>query len=75
MDWIPRSVRKVINHMMNAYHELEQHVGAVSRCDEEMAEQLGVQMDEFYRLLGAILPPGVPLISLDVANGSRRQAP
>ena len=64
MDWIPRSVRKVINQMMNAYHELEQHLGRPAR-DEEMAEQLGVQMDEFYRLLKQ--SAGVPLISLDVA--------
>ncbi len=63
MDWIPRSVRKVINQMMNAYHELEQHLGRPAR-DEEMAEQLGVQMDEFYRLLKQ--SAGVPLISLDV---------
>ena len=24
MDWIPRSIRKVINKLVNAYHELEQ---------------------------------------------------
>lgn len=64
MDWIPRSVRKVINQMINAYHELEQQLGRPAR-DEEMAEQLGVQMDEFYRLLKQ--SAGVSLISLDVA--------
>jgi RNA polymerase sigma factor for flagellar operon FliA len=72
MDWIPRSVRKVINQMINAYHELEQQLGRPAR-DEEMAEQLGVQMDEFYRLLKQ--SAGVSLISLDVAmdpDGKRR---
>jgi len=33
---------EVINQMMNAYHELEQHLGRRPR-DEEMAEQLGVR--------------------------------
>ncbi len=64
MDWIPRSVRKIINQMMNAYHELEQQLGRPAH-DEEIAGQLGVQMDEFYRLLKQ--SAGVPLISLDVS--------
>jgi len=63
MDWIPRSIRKVINKLMGAYHELEQQLGRPAR-DEEMAEQLGLQMDDFYRLLKQ--SAGVPLISLDV---------
>jgi RNA polymerase sigma factor for flagellar operon FliA len=63
MDWIPRSIRKVINKLMSAYHELEQQLGRPAR-DEEMAEQLGLQMDDFYRLLKQ--SAGVPLISLDV---------
>lgn len=63
MDWIPRSIRKVINKLMTAYHELEQQLGRPAR-DEEMAEQLGLQMDDFYRLLKQ--SAGVPLISLDV---------
>jgi len=63
LDWIPRSIRKVINKLMGAYHELEQQLGRPAR-DEEMAEQLGLQMDDFYRLLKQ--SAGVPLISLDV---------
>lgn len=63
MDWIPRSIRKVINRLMGAYHELEQQLGRPAK-DEEMAELLGLEMEEFYKLLKQ--SAGVPLISLDV---------
>jgi len=63
MDWIPRSIRKVINRLVEAYHELEQRFGRPAE-DEEVAEQLGLKMEEFYGLLKQ--SAGVPLISLDV---------
>ena len=63
MDWIPRSIRKVINKLVNAYHELEQELGRPAK-DEEIAELLGLQMEEFYKLLKH--SAGAPLISLDV---------
>ena len=63
MDWIPRSIRKVINKLVHANHELEQQLGRPAK-DEEIAELLGVQMEEFYRLLKH--SAGAPLISLDV---------
>ena len=63
MDWIPRSIRKVINKLVNAYHELEQQLGRPAK-DEEIAELLGLQMEEFYKLLKH--SAGAPLISLDV---------
>jgi RNA polymerase sigma factor for flagellar operon FliA len=63
MDWIPRSIRKVINKLVGAYHELEQQLGRPAK-DEEIAELLGVQMEEFYKLLKH--SAGAPLISLDV---------
>jgi len=50
MDWIPRSIRKVINKLVNAYHELEQQLGRPAK-DEEIAELLGLQMEEFYKIL------------------------
>jgi RNA polymerase sigma factor for flagellar operon FliA len=62
MDWIPRSIRKVINKFVDAYHELEQQLGRPAK-DEEIAEQLGLKMDEFYHLLKQAA--GVPLVSLD----------
>ena len=63
MDWIPRSIRKVINRLVDAYHELEQQFGRPAE-DEEVAGQLGLKMEEFYGLLKQ--SAGVPLISLDV---------
>jgi RNA polymerase sigma factor for flagellar operon FliA len=63
MDWIPRSIRKVINRLVGAYHELEQQLGRPAK-DEEIADLLGVQMEEFYKLLKH--SAGAPLISLDV---------
>ncbi len=63
MDWIPRSIRKVINRLVDAYHELEQQLGRPAK-DEELAELLGLKMEEFYKLLKQ--SAGVPLISLDV---------
>jgi len=62
MDWIPRSIRKIINRLVDAYHELEQQLGRPAR-DEEIAEQLGLKIEEFYELLKQAA--GVPLISLD----------
>ncbi len=62
MDWIPRSIRKVINKLIDAYHELEQRLGRPAE-DEEIAEELGLRMEEFYQLLKQAA--GVPLISLD----------
>jgi len=62
MDWIPRSIRKVINRLMDAYHELEQKLGRPAR-DEEIAEQLGLKIEEFYELIKQAA--GVPLISLN----------
>lgn len=62
MDWIPRSIRKVINRLVDAYHEMEQKLGRPAR-DEEIAEQLGLKIEEFYELIKQAA--GVPLISLD----------
>ena len=62
MDWIPRSVRKIINKLVDAYHELEQQLGRPA-LDEEIAKLLGLKMDVFYLLLKQAA--GVPLISLD----------
>ncbi len=62
MDWIPRSIRKVINRLVDAYHEMEQQLGRPAK-DEEIAKQLGLKMGEFYQLLKQ--SAGVPLVSLD----------
>jgi RNA polymerase sigma factor for flagellar operon FliA len=50
LDWIPRSVRKKTHLIENAYAELQKTLGRPAE-PEEVAEALGLQMDEFYQLL------------------------
>ena len=50
LDWAPRSLRKKERAVESAYYRLEQSLGrAVS--DEEVAKELGLEMEEFYRWL------------------------
>ncbi len=50
LDWVPRSVRGKINQLENAYIDLEHNLGRPA-TDQEVAQALGVSLDEFHRLL------------------------
>ncbi len=50
LDWVPRSVRKKAALLEKTYQELEQQLGRPAE-DEEVAEALGITIDEFYHLL------------------------
>lgn len=50
MDWVPRSVRKNAKRLTEAYARVENRELRPAR-DEEVAEELGLQIDDFYRLL------------------------
>ena len=50
MDWVPRSVRKNAKRLSEAYSRVENRELRPAR-DEEVAEELGLDIDEFYRLL------------------------
>ncbi len=50
LDWVPRSVRKKATLIEKAYLELEQKLGRPAE-DDEVAEALGVTLDEFYKML------------------------
>ncbi len=50
LDWVPRSVRKKASILEKTYAELEQKLGRPAE-DDEVAEALGLSLDEFYRLL------------------------
>jgi RNA polymerase sigma factor for flagellar operon FliA len=50
MDWVPRSVRRNAKRLEEAYAKVEREKMGPAR-DEEVAEKLGVSIDEFYRLL------------------------
>ncbi len=50
LDWIPRSVRKKTHLLENAYAELQKTLGRPAEPDE-VAESLGMDIEEFYQLL------------------------
>ncbi len=50
LDWVPRSVRKKATELEQTYRMLEKKLGRPAE-DEEVAEALGLSMNEFYNLL------------------------
>lgn len=50
MDWVPRSVRKNAKILEKAYGTVERRTMKPA-SDEEVAQELGVDLDSFYRLL------------------------
>ena len=50
MDWVPRSVRRNARKIENAYAKVENETMRPA-TDEEVAAELGVDMDEFHALL------------------------
>ena len=50
LDWIPRSVRKKNHLIENAYAQLQRSLGRPAEA-EEMAELMGLELEEFYQLL------------------------
>lgn len=49
-DWAPRSLRKKCKELERAYYELENELGH-SASDQEVADRLGITLDEFNKLL------------------------
>jgi RNA polymerase sigma factor for flagellar operon FliA len=47
-DWVPRSLKTKIGQIKKAHRELEQSLGRVP-TEEEIAERLGITLDEYYR--------------------------
>jgi len=50
MDWVPRSVRKNAKRLEEAYSNVEKEKMRPAR-DEEVADELGVDLEAFYRML------------------------
>lgn len=66
MDWIPRSVRKDIHRIEHAIKALQARFGREPR-DFEIAQELGLDLDSFFKLLNRAR--GIGLFSLeDVVN-------
>ncbi|RME49596.1 MAG: FliA/WhiG family RNA polymerase sigma factor [Deltaproteobacteria bacterium] len=49
-DSVSRTVRQKARKLENAYSELEQKLGRPA-TDEEVAEELGIELDDFYKLV------------------------
>jgi len=62
MDWVPRSIRQKARKIEEAYGRLEALLGRPA-SDEEVALELEIDMDSFYRLLSETA--SVSLLSLD----------
>jgi RNA polymerase sigma factor FliA len=50
LDWIPRSVRKKSHVVENAYGQLQRNLGRPAEA-EEVADLLGMDLDDFHQLL------------------------
>ena len=62
LDWVPRSVRQKINQLEDVYSSLEQNLKRAA-TDEEVAEFLGVEMEELYHMLKKA--NGISLIGME----------
>lgn len=61
-DWIPRSIRRKARRIDDAIRELENRLGRAPE-DEEIAEHMGITMDQYYDRLDEI--GGTSLLSLN----------
>jgi RNA polymerase sigma factor for flagellar operon FliA len=50
LDWVPRSIRRKTTDLEKAYADIEKQVGRPA-TDEEVAETMGLGLEEFYKLL------------------------
>jgi RNA polymerase sigma factor for flagellar operon FliA len=53
LDWVPRSLRQKNKELERVYCEIESEVGH-SATDQEVAEKMGISMEEFYKLLNDV---------------------
>ncbi|MFZ5766028.1 MAG: sigma-70 family RNA polymerase sigma factor [Thermodesulfobacteriota bacterium] len=50
LDWVPRSIRRKITELEQAYFELEKKLGRPA-SDEEVAARMNISLEDFHRLL------------------------
>jgi RNA polymerase sigma factor for flagellar operon FliA len=53
LDWVPRSLRQKNKELERTYAEVENELGH-SATDQEVADKLGVSIEEFYKLLNEV---------------------
>ncbi len=66
MDWVPRSIRRKSGKLEDVYNQLQAQLGRAA-TDEEVAAEMGVDLEDFYHLLDEV--KGVNLLSLDDQGG------
>jgi RNA polymerase sigma factor for flagellar operon FliA len=65
LDWIPRSIRKKSSQLEKAYAKLLKELGRPAE-PEEVAESLGLSMEEYYHLLDET--KGISLLDIDAVR-------
>jgi RNA polymerase sigma factor for flagellar operon FliA len=53
LDWVPRSLRQKHKDLEKVYFEIENELGH-SATDIEVADKLGISMDDFYKLINDV---------------------
>ncbi len=72
LDWVSRSVRQKAVHIEKTFQALEKKKGRAVE-DEEVAEELGVSLDEYYKMLNAT--QGVFLLDIESVRTKFSQVP
>jgi len=70
IDWLPRSVRQKSKELEKTYYELESSLGRPA-TDEEMADRLGVTVEEFQKKIQSIATYSI--VSLDDLLEQKRE--
>lgn len=70
IDWLPRSVRQKAKDLEKTYLDLENELGR-SATDEEVANRLGVPVEEFYKKIQNVSTYSI--VSLDDLLEQRRE--
>ena len=65
LDWIPRSIRKKSSQLEKAYTRLQKELGRPAEA-EEMAQCLGISIEEYYHLLDET--KGISLMDIDAVR-------
>ncbi len=72
LDWVSRSVRQKAVHIEKTYQALEKKKGR-SVEDEEVAEEMGLSLDDFHKMLNAT--QGVFLLDIESLRTKFSQVP
>lgn len=71
MDWVPRSIRSKARQVDKASTELEAKLGRAP-TDEEVAERMGLELEELHDVVGQISFVSVMALEETVAGGDDR---